>query len=76
MATGKIPVEMMSNSTLPLGFFHYHKLAVMASLFLYPPILRQCKFHGVFYSCGSDEIDVRNQLPAYLHLVVWMNNKL
>ena len=34
MATGKIPVEMMSNSTLPLGFFHYHKLAVMASFFI------------------------------------------
>ena len=44
------PVEMMSNSTLPLGFFHSNTELVTCGQLLYFPILGQRKLSRVFHS--------------------------
>ena len=69
------PAEMMSNSTLPLGFLHSNTELVTCGQLLYFPILRKGKLSRVFYLCSSNEIDKLHHLSTYLHLIIGMNDE-
>ena len=71
-----IPTEMMSNSTLPLGFLHSNTELVTRGQLLYFPILGQRKLSRVFHSGCSNEVHLCDQFSANLHFVVRMNYKL
>ena len=60
------------------AWFHKHsdRHSIKSGGRFYFLILRQSKFHWVFNSCCSYEINEFNMLTTYFHLVVWMNNKL
>ena len=68
--------EMMSNSTLPLGFLHSNTELVTCGQLLYFPILGQRKLSRVFHSGCSNEVHLCDQFSANLHFVVRMNYKL
>ena len=70
-----IPTEMMSNSTLPLGFLHSNTELVTCGQLLYFPILGQRKLSRVFHSGRSNEIHLFDQFTANLHFVVRVNYK-
>ena len=59
--------EMMSNSTLPLGFFHSNIELVTCGQLLYFQILRQSKLSRVFHLCSCNEINLCHKLTTYLH---------
>ena len=56
------PVEMMSNSTLPLGFLHSNTELVTCGQLLYFPILGKGKLSRVFYPCSCNEVHLGHQL--------------
>ena len=70
------PVEMMSNSTLPLGFLHSNTELVTCGQLLYFPILGKGKLSKVFYLCSCNEVHLGHQFAADLHFVIWVNDEL
>ena len=68
--------EMMSNSTLPLDFFHSDIELVTCGQLLYFLILRQSKLCRVFHLCRCNEINLGYEFTTYLHLIIRMNDEL
>ena len=68
--------EMMSNSTLPLGFLHSNTELVTCGQLLYFPIFGERKLSRVFHLCSSDEVDFGYKFPANLHFIIRMDDKL
>ena len=69
--------EMMSNSTLPLGFLHSINRPPLngVAVGLYFDIFWQCEFGWILYSGRSNEVDQFYNISANLHFVVRMNNE-
>ena len=70
------PVEMMSNSTLPLGFLHSNTELVTCGQLLCFPILGKGKLSRVFDPCSCNEVHLRHKFTTDLHLVIWMDDEL
>ena len=68
--------EMMSNSTLPLGFLHSNIELVTCGQLLYFLILRQRKLCRVLHFSCCNEIYFFHKFTTYLHLIIRMNNEL
>ena len=71
MAAG-IPVEMMSNSTLPLGFFHSYIAGHVWPAFLYLYVALAVKLFLVCSFSGRDEVDEFYKLDRRIPLLPYI----
>ena len=62
---------MMSNSTLPLDFFHSDiELVTCGQLLLYFDISLPVKLLFISSACGCDKVDQLHNLTTDLHLII------
>ena len=68
---------MMSNSTLPLGFFHSNKaaLSLCDGVVFYFHISFAVEFLLVGATCSGDEVHQPDIIAAYLYLIIWMDDE-